>query len=142
MRNIVIGIVLLFVMALVGCRSMLDEIGSIVSVADAVRVRDEIIIKHRKTQIDLKRIAEDDKIAYKDALGFIDQAIAESYALQDIVIGSPDNPISILGMLAPLGIGAYVGKEAFKRRKDYSPEEVEAIVAKAKQEALENKGEK
>jgi len=45
-------------------------------------------------------------------------------------------------MLAPLGIGAYVGKEAFKRRKDYSPEEVEAIVAKAKQEALENKGEK
>ncbi|KKK91814.1 hypothetical protein LCGC14_2709210, partial [marine sediment metagenome] len=77
-------------------------------------------------------------MAYKDALGFIDQAIADSYALQALVIGSPENPISLLGLLAPLGLGAFAGKELFKRGKDYSPEEYEAGLAKAKAEGNNN----
>ena len=158
MRNVVITLLLVLVVGIVGCRALLDDltpakiperskeyaevtpedIGGFPSLGDATDTRVEIIIKHRDTQIGLKRRAEDDTMAYKDALGFIDQAIADSYALQAIVIGSPENPISLLGLLAPLGLGAFAGKELFKRGKDYSPEEYEAGVAKAKVEGNNN----
>ncbi len=158
MKSAVITLLLIVVVGIVGCRALLDEftpakipnrskeyaevspedIGDFPSLNDAVDTRTEIIIKHRDTQIGLKRRAEDDTMAYKDALGFIDQAISDSYALQTIVIGSPENPISILGLLAPLGLGAFAGKELFKRGKDYSPEQYEAGVAKAKVEGNNN----
>ena len=158
MRSTIITLLLVVIIGIVGCRALLDEvtpakipdrskdyaevtpedIGGFPSLNDATDTRVEIIIKHRDTQIGLKRRAEDDTMAYKDALGFIDQAIADSYALQALVIGSPENPISLLGLLAPLGLGALAGKEFFKRGKDYSPEEYEAGVAKAKGEGSNN----
>lgn len=152
MKSICITLFLIAIIGVVGCRSLLDEltparirdrsadyaeiteedIGIFPSVADATDTRIEIIIKHRDTQLDLKRLAEDDKLAYEDALGFINAAIEEAYVLQGLIIGSPENPISLLGLLAPLGLGAFAGKEFFKRGKDYSPEQYEAGVAKAK----------
>lgn len=158
MKSVIVTLLLVLVIGIVGCRALLDDltpakiperskeyaevtpedIGGFPSLNDAADTRVEIIIKHRDTQIDLRRLAEDDTMAYKDALGFIDQAIADSYVLQAIVIGSPENPISLLGLLAPLGLGAFAGKELFKRGKDYSPEEYEAGVAKAKVEGNNN----
>ena len=41
-------------------------------------------------------------------------------------------------MLAPLGIGTMVGSVFIKRRNDYSPEEYEAGVEKAKTEGEKN----
>lgn len=158
MKTALVTILLIVVVGILGCRSLLDEItparirdrsadyaeiteediGIFPSVADATDTRIEIIIKHRDTQLDLKRLAEDDKLAYEDALGFINAAIEEAYVLQGLIIGSPENPISLLGLLAPLGLGAFAGKELFKRGKDYSPQEYEAGVAKAKMEGNGN----
>ena len=158
MKSAIITLALVVIIGVVGCRAMLNEITparipdrskdyaevtpedieGLPSLNDATDTRTEIIIKHRDTQIGLKRRAEDDTMAYKDALGFIDQAIADSYALQTLVIGSPENPISLLGLLAPLGLGAFAGKELFKRGKDYSPEQYEAGIAKAKVEGNNN----
>ncbi len=154
MKSVMVTLLLVLVIGIVGCRALLDDltpakiperskeyaevtpedIGGFPSLGDATDTRVEIIIKHRDTQIGLKRRAEDDTMAYKDALGFIDQAIADSYALQAIVIGSPENPISLLGLLAPLGLGAFAGGSLIKRGKDYSPEQYETAVAKAKLE--------
>jgi len=158
MKAVATTVFLILVLGIMGCRALLDEvtpanlpdrsidysgltpedIGNFPSLADAKRARDEIIINHRDTQIGLKRKAEDDQMDYKDALGFINASIEDATGLQELLIGSPDNPISILGLLAPLGLGALAGKELFKRGKDYSPEEHEMALAKAKLEGTKN----
>ena len=153
-KTILITLILVVVLTVLGCRTLVnsitpsdidnraqkyskvtdDQIGRWKSLNDATEVRKEIIIKHRTEQIDLKRKAQDDKILYKDAIGFIDVNIQESLDLQGIIIGGPDNPFSVLGMLAPFGIGAVAGSVFIKRRNDYSPEEYEVAVEKAKLE--------
>ncbi len=153
-KTILITLILVGVLTVLGCRTLVnsitpsdidnraqkyskvtdDQIGRWKSLNDATEVRKEIIIKHRTEQIDLKRKAQDDKILYKDAIGFIDVNIQESLDLQGIVVGGPDNPFSVLGMLAPLGIGTVVGSVFIKRRNDYTPEEYEVAVEKAKLE--------
>ncbi len=157
-KTVLVILILIIVLGILGCRTFVDsvtpsnidkraqeyskatdkEIGEWKSLNDAIEVRKEIIINHRTEQIDLKRKAQDDKILYKDAIGFIDGNIQESLDLQSIIIGSPDNPFSILGMLAPFGIGAIIGSVFIKRRNDYSPEEYEAGVEKAKTEGEKN----
>ncbi|KKL60959.1 hypothetical protein LCGC14_2200130 [marine sediment metagenome] len=157
-KTILITLILVVVLGILGCRTLIDsitpsdidkraqeyskvpdkDIGKWKSLNDAVEVRKEIIIKHRTEQIDLKRKAQDDKILYKDAIGFIDANIQESLDLQGIIIGGPDNPFSVLGMLAPFGIGAIAGSVFIKRRNDYSPEEYETGVEKAKIEGEKN----
>ncbi len=151
-KTILITLILVGVLSVLGCRTLVnsitpsdidnraqkyskvtdDQIGRWKSLNDATEVRKEIIIKHRTEQIDLKRKAQDDKILYKDAIGFIDVNIQESLDLQGIVIGGPDNPFSVLGMLAPFGIGAVAGSVFIKRKNDYSPSQYEAGVEKAK----------
>ena len=154
-RSIKVAIVTLCLIAIVGmlgCRSFIDEItpvkidkraktyskvtdeqiGKWRSLNDAVEVRKEIIINHRTEQINLRRLAQDDKTSYKDALGFIDANIQDSVDLQGLVVGSPDNPFSILGMLAPFVVGAIAGSVYIKIKNDYTPEEYEAGVEKAK----------
>ena len=143
-------VVCILLIALIGCQTLVDSITPsfiperaldyaevdlseklIPSLNDARIVRDEIIIGHRDVQLDLKRIAEDDVFAYQDALNYIDGSIAAAEALQDLVIGSPENPYSLLGLLAPLGLGTMVGLK-FKRKGDFSPEEMEVEKVKAK----------
>lgn len=93
------------------------------SLTDAKEVRNAIIIKHRTVQIDLRRLAEDDKYASQDAKGFLDANIEAAEAWLDLVIGDEGQPFSILGIIAGLGFGGVAGKELFKRRKDYTPEQ-------------------
>lgn len=112
------------------------------SLYDAKIVKDEITIKHRISQRDFLRMVEDDKVDFGDASGLIAQAVAESQAGQDLMIGSKDQPISILGIMASLGLGTgglLLGKNKFHAKGDVTKEvhnaEVEAAYNKGKTEA-------
>lgn len=107
---------------------ILEDVGTL---RDAKKVKNNIIIKHRTEQLDLLRLAQDDELAFKDAIGFIETSISAAQALQDLVVGSEGQPFSILGILAGVTGGAAVGK-ALKRKGDFSPAEVAEEVAKAK----------
>jgi len=107
---------------------VLEDIGSL---RDARKVRSSIIIKHRTEQLDLLRLAQDDELAFKDAIGFIEASIGAAEALQDFVVGSDDQPFSLLGILAGLTGGAAIGK-CLKRKGDFSPAEYEEAIIKAK----------
>lgn len=103
----------------------------IMTLHEVKQIRERIKIKHRVSQTSLKRLAEDDKVNHDDALGFIVANIAASENFQEIVIGSTDNPMSIMGLLGVSGLGLMAGR-MMKRRQDKSPTEVEEIVAAAK----------
>jgi hypothetical protein len=150
-KNILLVTACVICLAVISCRSLLDRVTpctvteqsyeyvnesldgfkEIDSLHNVKKLHNEILIGHRTKQIDLKRLAEDDEFDYSDAIGFIDANIKESEYLQDIIIGSEDQPFSLLGILAGFTGGAAIGR-ALKRKGDYSPEEVEAVVAKAK----------
>lgn len=91
---------------------------------EARRIKDEVILKHRDTQLDLKRLAEDDQITYADALAFMNNSINDAESLQALLVGDASQPLSILGLLAPLGIGTLLGQRFLKRPGDKSPAEV------------------
>ena len=107
---------------------VLEDIGTL---RDAKKVRTNIIVKHRTEQLDLLRLAQDDDLAFKDAIGFIETSISAAESLQDLIVGSEGQPFSLLGVLAGVTGGAAVGK-MLKRKGDFSPDEVAAEVAKAK----------
>lgn len=150
-KNILLVIACIVCLAVISCRSMMDRFtpctqteqsykyvhGSldgfkeINSLHNVKKLRTEIIIKHRTEQIGYLRAAEDDDHANSDAIGFITGNIEEAEYLQNIVVGSEDQPFSLLGILAGFTGGAAIGK-MLKRKGDYSPDEVEAVVAKAK----------
>lgn len=109
---------------------VLEDVGTL---RDAKKVRSGVIIKHRTEQLDLLRLAQDDELAFKDAIGFIETSISAAQALQDLVVGSEGQPFSILGILAGVTGGAAAGK-MLKRKQDFSPQEVADEVAKAKAE--------
>jgi len=112
-------------------KGSLDGFKEIDSLHNVKKLHNEIVIDHRTSQIDLKRLAEDDELAYSDAIGFIDANIKEAEHLQGIIVGSEDQPLSLIGILAGFTGGAAIGR-VMKRKGDYSPEECEAAVAKAK----------
>lgn len=133
------------IVAVLGCQSLIDRItptqipaearayadvnDSWPTLYDAVRIKHKIIINHRTKQIDLLRMARDDKLAYQDAIDILQPYIDEGQAFQDLMIGSEDKPYSILGLLAAAGIGLgglQIGRKKFKRPGDLSPQEVEA----------------
>lgn len=138
-------------LALISCRSMMDRVtpctvteqsyeyihGSlngfkeIDSLHNVKKLHNEIVIKHRTEQISYLRAAEDDDLANNDAIGFITGNIKEAEYLQGVIVGSEDQPFSLLGILAGFSGGAAIGR-ALKRRGDYSPAEMEEVVAKAK----------
>lgn len=154
-KTILLSVVFVLLIAVVSCRSLLEEVMPVdinkraveyskidpeelkpyPTLADAKRVRVEIIVNHRDKQISLKRLAEDDNLANGDALGFINQNIAVGESNLGMIIGSEDNPFSIMGLLFAAGLGGgglAVGRRYFKRQGDYSPEEYEAGIVKAK----------
>ncbi len=143
LTNILLIMAAILILGIIGCRSLLDEVTPAAvnqrildysgvedvgfpTLADVKRIKTEVVINHRDTQINLKRLAENDVLAHKDALAFIDASIAESSYIQSLMVGSETQPISILGLLAPLGIGTALGRKFFKRPGDLSPDEVEA----------------
>lgn len=154
-KNVVLVMVCMMAVVTIGCRGFVDRITpaelspqvskyvgvedkEIVSLFDAKRIKDQVIIKHRDTQVDLMRQAQDDEVYYQDAITFIQQSINASQEFQDLVVGSEDQPFSILGVLAGLTGGAAIGR-ALKRKGDLSPAEVEEVVAKAKASVLNGK---
>ena len=138
-------------LAIISCRSMMDRFtpctvteqsyeyihGSpdgfreIDSLHNVKKLYNEIVIKHRTEQIDYLRAAEDDDYASTDAIGFITANIKEAEYLQGVIVGSEDQPFSLLGIMAGFTGGAAIGK-MLKRKGDYSPAEVEEVVARAK----------
>jgi len=150
-KNYLLVVACVLCLAIISCRSMMDRFtpctqteqsyeyvhGSldgfkeIDSLHNVKKLRTEIVIKHRTDQIGYLRAAEDDDFANSDAIGFITGNIEEAEYLQGVIVGSGDQPFSLLGILAGFTGGAAIGR-ALKRKGDYSPTEVEEVVAKAK----------
>jgi len=148
LKNVVLVVVCILAVAAIGCRGLVDRVTpadqppavsrylgvehqDFTSLHDLRQKQDEIKIRHRDEQTDLLRAAQDDEVKYSDAISFIESSISDAQSLQDIVVGSEDQPFSVLGVLAGLTGGAAIGR-ALKRKGDYSPAEVRELVAKAK----------
>lgn len=149
-KNILLALLCLICLAGISCGGFIDRLtpcevteqsmfyaeremplGGIMTLHEVKQIRERIIIKHRVSQISLKRLAEDDKMNHDDAIGFINTNIMASENFQETVIGSSDNPMSIMGLLGVSGLGLMAGR-MMKRRGDLSPVEVDEIVAKTK----------
>jgi len=146
-KNIVLVLLTVICVATIGCNSLLDSmtpamrhvlaakylsdpnLAGATSLGKLKEDRTTAIVKHRSEQVNLKRSAEDDKLAYQDAIGFIDRNIEESQIMQDLIVGAPDQPFSLLGVLAGFTGGAAIGR-ALKRKGDKDEAEVEAEVQK------------
>ncbi|KKN77885.1 hypothetical protein LCGC14_0356220 [marine sediment metagenome] len=98
---------------------------------EAKQIQERIKIKHRVSQISLKRLAQDDKLGHDDAIGFINDNIKDAEHFQDVVVGSAGNPMSLMGLLGTSGLGLMAGR-MLKRKGDLAPVEVDEVVAKAK----------
>lgn len=144
--NTTLIMVCVAMLAVIGCDSAMDrlipasvhprapeyagmELKDIYSLYDLKVIADEIVIQHRETQIDLKRLSEDDKYAYQDATGFISQSISEAEAFKEAIVGDDSNPLSMSGMLFML-TGGLVGRSFFRRPGDLTPDEAKAKGAK------------
>ena len=90
----------------------------------ARKIRQDVLITHRDTQLDLKRLAEDDELQYSDALEVIDTNISQSQAIQDIVLNGTDTSPGLMTVLFGAG-GLLAGRNFLKRPGDLSPDEVE-----------------
>ena len=150
-KNVFLIIACVICLAIISCRSMMDRFtpctqteqsfeyvhGSldgfkeIDSLHNVKKLRTEIVIKHRTEQIGYLREAEDDDFANSDAIGFITGNIEEAEYLQGVIVGSEDQDFSVMGILAGFFGGGAIGR-VLKRKGDFSPEECEAAVAKAK----------
>ena len=115
----------------------IDPNPEVVSLYDAKEIKQDVTVKHRETQKEMLRKAQDDKDYYHDAIGFITAAIDEAMALQDAVIGDENNPglIGYLAGISGLGGGILMGRNFLRRPGDYTKDEHEAEVAKAKEAA-------
>lgn len=101
----------------------------IMTLHEAKQIRERIRIKHRVTQLSLKRLAQDDKLDNDDAIKFIDSNITASENFQETVVGSIDSPMSIMGLLGVGSVSLMAGR-LLKRKNDSSPAEVKDIVSR------------
>ena len=154
--NWLLGIVCILCLAVISCQSVMDRVtpcevseqtyeyvtgsmdgyNEVVSLYDVKKLRDKIIIQHRTSLVDLTRMIEDENYDYSDARDSIMAEIAAAQKLQDLVIGGPSQDFSLFGILAGFTGGAAIFNR-LKRRGDYSPVEVEEVVAKAKRRGNE-----
>ena len=153
MKNMSVALILICILcvAVISCRSMIDRVTpcevpeqayeyvhgtldgykEVDSLYNVRKLRLQMIIQHRTDLIGLKRAIEDEGYEYNDAIGLVNNQIEESQAFQDLVVGGPDTEFSLIGILAGFTGGAAIGK-MLKRKGDYSPAEVEEVVARAK----------
>lgn len=151
-KNYLLLIVGLSALAILSCRSALDKFTpanppkpalayieaepnsfGFYSLADARETKYQVQLKHRSEQLDLKRQLQDDSLLHGDAINSVDYSIEESEIVQDIVIGSEQQPISILGILGGSGIGLLAGR-LMKRKGDLDPKEAEIEKSNAREE--------
>jgi len=148
LKNILLILVCLISIAGISCGGFIDRITpcevteqsmeyadrdfpplGIMTLYEAKQIRERITIKYRVEQLSLKRLAQDSKFAHDDAIKFIDNNITASENFQDIVVGSVDSPMSIMGLLGVGGISLMAGR-LMKRKNDYSPAEVKDLVSR------------
>ena len=156
-KNYLLLVVGLVSLAILSCRSALDKVTPanrpgpalvyinaepndfelfgfpFYSLADARDTKYQVQVKHRSRRIELNRQLQDDSLQHGDAVNSVDYSIEESEIVQDIMIGSEQQPISILGILAGAGISLPIGR-AMKRKGDLDPKEAELEKAKARDE--------
>ena len=104
-------------------------LGGIMTLYEAKQIRERIRIKHRYEQVSIMRLAQDDKSEHADAIKFINSNITASENFQETVVGSVDNPMSIMGLLGVGSISLMAGR-MLKRKNDASPAEVKDIVSR------------
>lgn len=102
-----------------------QEVKDLYSLFELRIMQSDIAIHHRNMQLELLRAAEDDELAFQDAKGFIEPAIAEANSFQQKVIGNDANPISISGFLFAL-TGGVIGRSFFRRPGDLTTDEARA----------------
>lgn len=153
-KNYLLLLIGLVSLAILSCRSALDKVTpadppgpalayieaepnsfGFYSLADARETKYQVELKHRTEQLVLKRRLQDDRLLHGDAINAVDYSIAESEIVQDIFIGSEDQPISILGVLGGSGIGLFAGR-LMKRKGDLDPKEAELEKAKVREETI------
>ena len=103
------------------------------SLADARDTKYQVELKHRSERLRLNRCLQNDSLLHGDAINSVDYSIEESEIVQDIVVGSEQQPVSILGILGGGGIGLFAGR-LMKRKGDYTIEEVEDEIVNAREE--------
>jgi hypothetical protein len=104
----------------------------------------EVEIKHRAHIVEFNRMVADEEIEYGDATGPLALAIQEGETAKDLLIGSPEQPFSLLGLMALSGVGGgalLLGKNKFSKTGDV-PEtqyrlDIDAAVAAGKKLAIE-----
>lgn len=104
---------------------------------DLKNIKNQLIVQHRQEKLTHVRQVEDLDFIYPFAFGILDFDIQDAKEVQQIVIGSESNPVSILGILAGFGltgIGTAIGRKYLKRPGDYTPEEVEVAITKVQKE--------
>ena len=141
--NLVLGLIILLAVVLIGCGTIADhftpaeipertatyvsedpQLPGLTNLHKAKKVKREVVIVHRDNQIDLKRMAEDDKLKYKDAFQVIDFNIEESTALQNVVLNGNAIWPGMNSILFGAG-GLLAGRNFFKRPGDYGPDEID-----------------
>lgn len=149
-KNLLLVVACIICLAVISCQSVMDRvtpcevseqtykyvIGSldgykeVTSLYDVKKLRDKMIIQHRTSLIGLLRMIEDENYNYSDAKSILAE-IKAAEELQALVIGGPDRDFSLLGIICGFTGGAAIFNR-LKRKGDYSPIEVEEVVAKAK----------
>ncbi len=93
----------------------------------------KVEILHREEQLRLTRALTDDTYDYETAKEFLDNSIFSAEAVQDVLIGSPEQPMSLLGLLGGGALGTFAGKLMRRRgdvpRKDVQQKEENARAA-------------
>ena len=150
-KNLLLVAACVICLAIISCRTVMDRVtpcevseqtykfvtGSldgykeVTSLYDVKKLRNKMIIQHRTSLVDLMRMIEDENYAYGDARDSVLAEIKAAQELQELVIGGPDTDFSLLGILAGFTGGTAIGR-MLKRKGDYSPAEVEEVVAKVK----------
>jgi len=98
---------------------------------DLKNIKNQLIVQHREQKLAHVRATEDIDFIYPFAFGILDFDIQDATEWQQIVIGSEGNPISILGILAGLGltgVGTAIGRKYFHTPGDLTPEQHQLLV--------------
>ena len=111
-----------------------NEVG-FYSLKKARTVLREVVTIHRDRLLDWEYNLKREQFLYEAAKGYLEPAIQEAREFQELLIGSAEQPLSILGLMTYLGFGGagtLMGKNLLKRKKDYTPEEYAIGIEKAK----------
>ena len=147
--NVLLVVVCLFAFAILGCGTLTDHVmpcaidarvtdyvdvnvptvWGFTSLYHAKDVAMRIEVQHRTQQLVHYRALQDDDLLHSDAAQSARVAIAEGKVFKDIVVGSEDSPVSLMGMLAG-GAPALLLGRAMKRKQDFSTEDVKKFAKK------------